>query len=113
MADITLFHHALGLTAGVRGFADSLRSAGHVVHTPDLYGGAVFEDLEAGIAHAESIGFEVIADRGPAAVADLRRDLVYAGFSLGVLPAQKAAQTRPGARGALLYHSAVPASEGC
>ena len=29
--------------------------------------------------------------------------LVYAGFSMGVLPAQKLAQTRPGGRGALLF----------
>jgi dienelactone hydrolase len=35
---------------------------------------------------------------------------VYAGLSLGVLPAQKLAQTRPGALGALLLHSAVPPS---
>jgi dienelactone hydrolase len=37
--------------------------------------------------------------------------LVYAGFSLGVLPAQKLAQTQPDARGALLFHSCVPVTE--
>jgi len=42
---------------------------------------------------------------------ELPADLVYAGFSLGVLPAQSLAQTRHGARGAILYHSAVPTSE--
>jgi dienelactone hydrolase len=37
--------------------------------------------------------------------------LVYAGFSLGVLPAQMLAQSRPGAKGALLFHACVPTSE--
>ena len=40
-----------------------------------------------------------------------RRELVYAGMSLGVLPAQKLAQTRPGARGALLMQAAIPLDE--
>ena len=38
-------------------------------------------------------------------------ELVYAGFSLGVVPAQKLAQTRPGARGALLFYSCIPVPE--
>ena len=38
-------------------------------------------------------------------------DVVYAGFSLGVLPAQALAQTRPGARGALLFHACVAPDE--
>jgi dienelactone hydrolase len=33
------------------------------------------------------------------------------GLSLGVLPAQKLAQTRPGARGAVFFYSCVPAEE--
>jgi dienelactone hydrolase len=36
---------------------------------------------------------------------------VYGGFSLGVLPAQQLAQTRPGAKGALLFHSCLPTAE--
>jgi dienelactone hydrolase len=108
MAEVVVFHHAQGLTPGVLAFADSLREAGHVVHTPDLYEGRTFPDIPAGVAHAEAIGFGVVVDRGSAAVAGLAGGLVYAGFSMGVLPAQKLAQTRPGARGALLYHAAVP-----
>ena len=38
-------------------------------------------------------------------------EIVYAGFSLGVMPAQKLAQTRPGAKGALLFHACLPTSE--
>jgi dienelactone hydrolase len=111
MAEILLFHHAHGLTAGVLAFADDLRAAGHTVHTPDLYDGEVFHDLEAGVAHAQQVGFGTLIERGVAAADGLPDGLVYAGFSLGVLPAQALAQNRPGARGALLFHSAVPVTE--
>jgi len=112
MAEVVLFHHALGLTPGVVAFADELRGAGHTVHTPDLFGGRTFGSIGEGMRHAEEIGFpgEVIA-QGARAVDGLPAGLVYAGFSLGVLPAQKLAQTRPGARGALLFYSCVPVSE--
>jgi len=111
MADVLLFHHALGQTPGFAAFADRLREDGHAVHTPDLYDGRTFDSLDSGMAHAEEIGLGEIIDRGTRAADELGRDLVYAGFSLGVLPAQKLAQTRPGARGALLCYSCVPVSE--
>ena len=107
MAEIVLFHHAQGLTEGVRAFADALRAAGHLVHTPDLYEGRTFADLEEGVAHARSLGFETVVERGVGAAAGLPAELVYAGFSLGLMPAQTLLQTRPGARGALLLHGAV------
>jgi dienelactone hydrolase len=110
MARVVLFHHALGLTRGVAAFADRIRQEGHRVTVPDLYEGRTFGSLEEGVQHAESIGFEVIADRGLAAVAALPPDLVTAGFSLGALPAQKIAQTRAGTLGAILYQAAVPPS---
>ena len=110
MAQIVLFHHAQGLTDGMRSFADRLRSAGHQVTTPDLFDGATFSTVEEGVAHAEGIGFDEIVSRGEAAVANLPTDLVYGGFSLGVLPAQKLAQQRPGAKAVLLYESGVPLS---
>jgi dienelactone hydrolase len=101
MAEVVLFHHAQGLTSGVVAFADELRQAGHTVHTPDLLDGRTFGSIEDGLAYAEEIGFpgEILA-RGARAVEGLPDELVYAGFSLGVLPAQMLAQTRPGARGA-------------
>lgn len=108
MAEVLLFHHALGLTAGVRSFADDLRAAGHTVTTPDLYDGRSFDAIADGVAYAEAIGFDTIIDRGVAAAEGLGDRLIVAGFSLGVLPAQKLAQTRPGVAGAVLYHSAVP-----
>ncbi|MGA9159679.1 MAG: dienelactone hydrolase family protein [Actinomycetota bacterium] len=111
MTTVLLFHHAQGQTPGCLAFADELRQAGHTVHAPDLYDGETFDDLDEGLAHAKRIGFPEIFRRGSAAAADPPADIVYAGFSLGGLPAQSLAQTRPGARGALLFHSCVPTSE--
>ena len=111
MAEVLLFHHALGLTAGCLSFADDLRAAGHAVHTPDLYEGRTFTALVDGVGHAEEIGFDTVVERGTRAADGLPAGIVYAGFSLGVMPAQKLAQTRPGAKGALFLHGAVPTSE--
>ncbi len=111
MAEILLFHHVQGLTLGVRGFADALRSAGHTVHTPDLFDMRTFPTLEEGIAHARTVGFDAILERGVTEAETLGPELVYAGFSMGVMPAQKLAQTRPGARGALLFESCLPVTE--
>jgi len=111
MAEVLLFHHALGLTAGCLAFAEDLRTAGHVVHAPDLYERKTFGTVAEGVAHAQKVGFDTILERGKRAAEGLPNDLVYAGFSLGVMSAQMLAQTRPGARGALLFHSAFPLSE--
>ena len=111
MAGVVLFHHALGLTPGIVAFADELRRAGHVVHTPDLFEGRTFGTIEEGLGFATQIGFpDEVIGRGVRAVEGLPAGLVYAGFSLGVVPAQMLAQTRPGARGALLFYSCVPVS---
>ncbi|HEX8099740.1 MAG TPA: dienelactone hydrolase family protein, partial [Actinomycetota bacterium] len=111
MAEVLLFHHALGLTEGMRLFAGELRDAGHTVHTPDLFEGRTFPEIEDGVAHAQEIGFGTVMERGRAAAESLPNELVYAGFSLGVVPAQMLAQTRPGARGALFFYSCLPVSE--
>ncbi len=111
MSEVLLFHHALGLTTGVVAFADTLRAAGHMVHAPDLYDGETFTALDDGLACARRIGFDVVQERGVAIAQRLPAELVYAGMSLGVMPAQRLVQTRPGARGALMLHSAVPLEE--
>ncbi len=111
VAEILLFHHAQGQTHGFLASADELRAAGHVVHAPDLYDGKTFTDLNEGVGYAKEVGFEKIGERGRLAADGLPNELVYAGFSLGALPAQMLAQTRPGAKGALLFHAAFPASE--
>ena len=111
MAEVLLFHHAQGLTEGVVAFADLLREAGHTVHTPDLYDGHTFQTLDEGIGYARETGFGTVLERGVRAADMLASDLTYAGFSLGVMPAQQLAQTRPGARGALLFQACLPTSE--
>jgi len=111
MAEVVLYHHVQGLTDGVQAFAETLRTAGHTVHTPDVFDGQVFDSIEDGLAFAEEAGFETLVGRGVAAADAIRPDVVYAGFSFGVMPAQQLAQTRAGARGALLMCSCLPATE--
>jgi dienelactone hydrolase len=111
MAEVALFHHALGLTAGIVAFADQLRRAGHTVHTPDLFDGRTFDSIESGVEHVEEIGFPEVMQRGARAVEAFPAEVVYVGFSLGVVPAQMLAQTRQGARGAVLCYSCVPVTE--
>jgi dienelactone hydrolase len=105
MTELVLFHHVQGLTPGVLAFADSLREAGHTVHTPDLFEGRTFDTIEAGMEHVRSAGFDAMRERGTAAAEGLPEAIVYAGFSFGVMPAQQLLQTRPGALGGLFYHS--------
>jgi len=111
MAEVIVYHHAQGLTSGVRDFAERLRQAGHTVHVPDLYEGHIFDTLEEGIAYGKELGFDVIGERGQRAAEGLPNELVYAGFSLGVMSAQMLAQTRSGAKGALLLSACFPTSE--
>src|SRR5512132_3453614 len=95
MAEVVLFHHVQGLTEGVVAFADELRRAGHTVHTPDLLGGRTFGTLDEGLANARDVGFGVLLERGVAATEALSSPgLVYGGFSSGVMPAQRLAQSR-------------------
>ena len=108
MAELVLFHHVQGLTNGMVAFADDLRTAGHTVHTPDLFDGERPATVDDGVAHARSVGHDVLGERAHRVVADLPEALVYAGFSWGAGMAQRFAQTRPGARGALLYESCTP-----
>jgi dienelactone hydrolase len=111
LAEVLLFHHAQGLTDGVEAFADELRAAGHTVHTPDLFEGRTFGSIDDGVGYARESGFDTILERGRGAVEGLPPELVYAGFSLGVMSAQLLAQTRPGAQGALFFDSALPPAE--
>lgn len=108
MAEVVLYHHVQGLTAGVRAFADELTRAGHTVHTPDLFDGVTPGSLEEGQALTEKIGDAELDRRADEAVAGLPEGLVYAGVSFGVMSAQRLVQTRAGARGALLYEACLP-----
>lgn len=112
MVDIVMFHHVQGLTPGLVSFADRLRGEGHTVHTPDLFDGYTFATIDDGMAFAREVGFGTLLERGVAAGEDLSSHrTVYAGFSLGAMPAQQLAQTSPHAGGALLFHACLPVSE--
>jgi len=111
MATVVLYHHVQGLTDGVQAFADELRRAGHTVHTPDMFGGRRFDTIEEGMAFARETGFGELAAKGLAAADEVGDGAVYAGFSFGVMPAQELAQTRAGARGAVLMSGCLPVSE--
>jgi len=111
MTEVVLYHHVQGLTEGVGAFADELRQAGHTVHTPDLFDGSRFDTIDEGMGFAREAGFGALAERGVAAAEGVGPEAVYAGFSFGVMVAQQLAQTRPGARGALLMYSCLPVSE--
>lgn len=110
MAEVVLFHHVQGLTDGIRAFADDLRSAGHTVHTPDLFDGALPATLEEGVALTRTLGDDLLTGRAAAAVDTLPPAVVFGGWSSGVMLAQRFAQTRPGAAGALLFEACVPIS---
>jgi dienelactone hydrolase len=108
MAEVLLVHHAMGQTAGFHAFAEVLREAGHTVHTPDLFDGRTFPSIPEGIAFIEQLGFDHYVEVGARLAEALPEQLVYIGFSFGVVVAQSLAQTRPGARGAVLCYSFVP-----
>lgn len=106
MAEVVLFHHVLGRTVGMQSLAGRFRAAGHTVHVPDLFEGRTFTDRLAARAYVDSVGFNTLIERGRMNAEELPGRLVYVGISLGALPAQLLAQTRPGAQ-ALVAISAV------
>ena len=108
MAEVVLFHHVQGLTPGVLALAEQLRSAGHVVHTPDLFGGALPATIDDGIAFVRSQDEQLFDDRVAAAVDGLPDGLVFAGISFGAAYAQQLAVRRPGALGAVLLEACLP-----
>ncbi len=111
MAEVVLFHSALGLRPAVINAADRLRAAGHTVHTPDYYDGEVFDNLDEGLQKRDALGYAEIVRRTRKSIAGLSTGLVFAGFSLGIAPAELLVTTRPGARGAVLMHGAIPVEE--
>jgi dienelactone hydrolase len=105
--EVVVFHSALGLRLAIQDFADRLSKAGHVVHTPDLFDGEVFDDLEDGMRKRDAIGVPALMARAQAAVAELPSRLVFIGFSMGTGAAEFLAATRPGSQGAILMHGAL------
>ncbi|PFG43158.1 dienelactone hydrolase [Isoptericola jiangsuensis] len=110
MAEIVLFHHARGVTDGVRSFAEVLRGHGHVVHLPDLFEGQVFDTVEEGVAHAGVVGEDVLAERAATFVDRLPAGIVHGGMSMGAARAAEGVLRRPGARAAFFLYGAVAPS---
>jgi dienelactone hydrolase len=110
MAEVVLFHHSGGLTAGFGAFADTLRAAGHTVHTPDLFEGRTFAEVSDGVAYVESLGEEFFARRAAVAAEDLPVQAVYGGASFGAARAAEQVLTRPGALAAFFLYGAVAPS---
>ena len=108
MTRLVLFHHVQGLTDGLREFAERLRAGRHQVDTPDLFEGHRFDTIDQGLTYANSVGDAALTQRAELAVAELPADVVFGGFSFGAASAQRFAQTRAGALGALLYEACIP-----
>ena len=106
--EIVLLHSALGLRPAVLDWANYLRAAGHRVHTPDVFDGETFANVEDGIRKRDAVGIPELMRRTWAALADLPAGLVFVGWSLGAAAAEVLAATRPGARAAILLHAVVP-----
>ncbi|WP_328957192.1 dienelactone hydrolase family protein [Kitasatospora purpeofusca] len=107
MAQILLLHSVYGLRPAVHTAADRLRAAGHTVHTPDLFEGRTFDDVEDGMAFKEEVGSDELLRRAVGEAAPLLASgaaLVYAGLSLGGALAQNLALADENALGLLLLH---------
>jgi dienelactone hydrolase len=107
MARVVLIHHVQGLTDGVLAFADGLREGGHEVETPDLFGGELPATIQDGLRFAEEQD-AAIDERISRLIGAVPPEVVWAGISWGVSVAQRFAQLREGARGALLYAACFP-----
>ena len=105
---VLVLHSALGLRAGVHDAMRRLEAAGHSATAPDLYAGRTFADVGEGVAHADELGWPVLQARTAQALPGLPDDLAVLGTSMGAGLALEVAATRPGVRGALLLHAAMP-----
>jgi dienelactone hydrolase len=110
MAEILLFHHALGLTDGLQAFAERLRADHHIVHCPDSYSGHTFDDLDEGLPFAQSIGHDALAEVANRAYRQHRDADVVMGFSLGTAQAQELAQFNRRIHACLLMGGALPST---
>ena len=106
-AEVVLFHHVQGSPMGCACSPRSCAPAAISSTRRTFRRRAASEHRGRRRAHPEHRG-RGARGRADPAVADLPAGLVYAGFSFGAAVAQRLAQTRPGASGALLYESCIP-----
>ena len=106
--EVVVLHHLLGVTPGVRAFADRVRALGVGVRVPDLLDGVVHAGMSPAAAHLEALGMDVVVARAEAALADLAPGAVLVGLSLGAVPAQRTAQLRGDCAGVVLVGACLP-----
>ena len=102
MGSLALFHSVYGLRPAVLAAAQRVRSAGHTVVTPDLYGLPATDSLAEGFALAERVGFPAMLERAREAVRHLPPQTVLAGFSMGTGVVEALLPERPHTAGVLL-----------
>src|SRR5215468_9707016 len=81
--EVIVYHSAYGLRPAIIEFADNLRAAGYLVHTPDLYDGEVFSDRNDAVRKNHELRADAMLQEAVAAAGSLTHDLVYTGFSNG------------------------------
>lgn len=108
MAEILLFHHALGLTEGLQSLAERLRANHHIVHCPDSYSGKTFKHLDEGVRFAQELGHDALEEVANRAARQHRDADVVMGFSLGASQAQQLAQHKRRFKACLLMGGALP-----
>ncbi len=111
MAQIALFHSALGVRRGVVDAADRFRSAGHEVLIVDQYEGRAFDTYDAARTHMESIGgYPALMGSALGAVEALPDGFVAAGFSNGGGMAEYVS-TQRSVSGTLMFSGTIPLAE--
>jgi len=110
MAEILLFHHAYGLTDGLRALAARLIAEGHTVHCPDCYAGVTFRNIDDGVKHLQRIGHDAVEEVARRSAREFRNADVVMGFGLGAMQAQLLAQDLRRIRGCLLMGGAFTPS---
>ncbi|XVV01005.1 dienelactone hydrolase family protein [Actinosynnema sp. CA-248983] len=101
---VVLFHSVLGRRPSILEWAEDLRAAGHHVHTPDLFDGEAYDDIDDGMRKLDALGPR-LRERIFGAVAGLPAGFVVAGFSMGAAVAVDVATSVPGVRAAVLMNS--------
>jgi len=112
MAQIAVFHSALGVRPGVSDAADRLRAAGHEVLVVDQFEGRTFDDYEEAGAFVEAIGFPELMGRASTAVEALPDGFLTVGFSNGAGMAEYVATVRAVGGVAMLSGALPPAMLG-
>lgn len=108
MAQVIIFHSALGVRAGETDLAEALRAVGHDVTVVDQLDGRSFDTYDDAMAVVEEIGMPGLMASALAGAERVEGPFVAVGWSNGAGMAQWVAANRPGdARGVVMAGGAV------